>query len=335
MADARWVFHLDMEALAQTDFYRGLVRNGQAKAIFNLAIQAAGEEFKMDFARCESLTFFGGMDDDEDAWAGLLRMPSAYRQEVLAALEKLAAKEDVPLEKVEENPAWHGFSYDDEIYIYSPLRDVFLLGEETATDDAVEIVAGKAANQPSPLVQGWERKPGVFLAMAGQRETDSDSPFPEGFELDAAPYVSLAKMLPALTQAITNAAFGAIEKETLFMGETNHQFWMAIDLKATNAASALQLRQTLTNLAALAQTLTATNRQWHSLASQLKITLAKETVHLTLTHPTQWDNRSLYEGWITLPATPSRATGAPPAVAPAATPKTNPAAAPGNKKGAP
>lgn len=332
--DAHWLIHLDMDVLKTTDFYRYLVEHGQAKTIFNLSIQSGGQEFKMDFTRCESMTFYGNMGEDEDSWVGLLKLPPPYRQEILTSLEKLSLVDQSPLDKIEENPAWNGFNYDDEIYIYSPTRDLFILGEEDAAEQACGIITGKVSNKAGAIMQDWERKPGNFLAMGFVGKGDGESPLPEGMDFNLTLPESLMAANPLLQKSLESVGFDTIQKGMMFMGETTNRFWMNVMLRTTNAASATQLRQTLANFAALAQTVTATNRQWNSLLRQLKITSSHETVQLTLDHATKLDGKSIYEGWITLPTNANNAVLAP---ANPAGPNisTNTPAAPASQKKAP
>lgn len=301
MEDATWLLHIDMDALKPTDFYQNLVAQGQAKKLFNLAIQSAGQEFKMDFTRCGSMTFFGGMEDDEDAWAGILKMSADYRQELLGSLDKLAAKDNVPLDKIETHPEWHGFDYDGEVYIYSPAVDTVVLGEEDSAEHATELAAGKKKAKSSPLARDWDKHPGAFLSVAAMNTGEGEFEIPEGLEFNPTALKTLMEANPLLAKPLESADWGAIEKGSLLLGEITNQFWLSLDLKTTNATSAVQLHQVLTNVAAFAPALAGTNRTWQSLARQLQITTARDTIHISLKHPTQVDGQSIYKDWISLP----------------------------------
>ena len=335
MTDAKWVVHIDMDALKKTELYRYLQENGQATGIFNLSFSIAKDEFKMDFTRCESLTFYGKMDDDDESWVGILKMPSAYRHEILGSLDKLAKDEDSPLEKIPENKSWNGFEYDGEIGIYSPKRDLFIIGEADSAEKACQIATGKAPNAPSTLLQGLDAKAGPFVSLACVRGPDEDSPLPDGIDFNLNLSNPMAKAYPNLAEALEAVRFGAITKGTVFVGETTNDFWLNMVLRTTNAASALQLHQTLTNFAALAGTLTATNREWRILLEHLKIVPRGDAVSLSVIHPARVNGKSIYTGVIDAArdkTTPDPAAGD----AKAGVKPSDAAASPAkNKKGAP
>jgi hypothetical protein len=335
MADAKWVFHIDIEALKRTDLYRYLQVNGQAAGIFNLSFPIAKEEFKMDFTRCESLTFYGKMDDDDEAWVGILKMPPAYRKEILNSLEKLAQNEEGPLEKIPEHKSWNGFDYDDEVSIYSPMRNLFIIGEEDSAEKACQIATGKASNPPSTLLEGWDAKIAPFVSMASVRGPDDESPLPEGLDFSSALSDPRLKAYPSIAPAVQAGQWGAIAKSTLFVGETTNWFWLRMALRTTNAASAVELHQTLTNFVALAETLTATNRELQILLQHLKIVPERDAVNISVMHPTLVNGKSIYAGMID--TSPDKTN--PNATADGSKPSANPSdpviPPPGNKKGAP
>ena len=224
ITDAKWVVHVDMDALKKTELYRYLRDNGQATGIFNLSFSIAKDEFKMDFTRCESLTFYGKMDDDDESWVGILKMPPAYRHEILASLERLAKREDSPLEKIPENKSWNGFEYDGEVSVYSPKRDLFIIGEVDAAEKACQIATGKVPNAPSALLRGWDAKGAPFVSFACVRGPDDDSPLPDGIDFNLNLANPLAKAVPNLAQAIDAGQFGAICQGSVFVGETTMIF---------------------------------------------------------------------------------------------------------------
>ena len=69
-------------------------------------------------------------------------------------------------------------------------------------------------------------------------------------------------------------------------------------LRTTNAASARQLHQTLTNFVALAGALTATNPELRILLEHLIIAPQAEAVNLSVIHPTRVNGKSIYAGVI-------------------------------------
>jgi hypothetical protein len=252
------------------------------------------------------------MDDDDEAWVGILKMPPAYRKEILGSLEKLAQNEEGPLEKIPEHKSWNGFDYDDEVSIYSPMRDLFIVGEEDSAEKACQIATGKASNPTSALLEGWDAKAAPFVSMACIRGSDDESPLPEGLDFSSALSDPRLKAYPSIAPAVQAGRWGAITKSILFVGETTNWFWLHMILRTTNSASAVELHQTLTNFVALAETLTATNRELQILLQHLKIVPERDAVSISVRHPTLVNGKSIYAGMIdTSPdkANPNAAAG--------------------------
>ena len=295
-SDAQWVLHLDLDALKRTELYRHLQTKGKIGELFQFGLEVDGEQLKLDFTRCQSATFFGGMDDDDEAWVGLVGLPASYRQEVLKSLEKLARKEDGPVERIEENKSWNGFSLDEEVYVYSPRRELLIFGEPDSAEHACTVAARKETNPPARVLDGWDRKSAAFLSLAQRRGDDEDGGLPESMGVFFSLPDALTQAAPGLGDSLPDLLSSASRGMRLSVGEQTNVFWVRLALACTNSAGAVQLHRSLTNLAALATARNTTNAILERVLRRLEIARDGAEVRVFASHPTQVNGRSIYEG---------------------------------------
>ena len=294
--DAKWMLHLDVEALRKTELYQYLDQKHQLTNIFECSIAFDEENFDLDIARCDSLTCSGTtLEFDDGEASGLIRLPAAYRSEVLNSLDKLTKGEDAPLKAMAEKKAWHGYQMEDEVCIYSPKNDLLVFGSQSNADQIAKLAVGKGATQGPRFLANLPVKAGPFLLLAYDGDGQDLSQTPIAFNLN----VSLP---PGATNAITNLmefvqaqVFQRVEGGSLVLGESTNWLWASLSLKAKSPADATQARQALDRVLGFIKLLPTTNTYRATILRGITITARQRLVNLSFAQPTKLDGRGIYD----------------------------------------
>lgn len=274
-ADAKWLFHLDVDALVGTElgkfFAREFIDPQAAKVAGNLR-RSFGIEF--DWRQIHAITAYGLDFREPEKANGVLLVrsdldvPAALEQ----VLEKLAAAggggDAAPLRKVQDTP-FPIFCFQDSIY-GAPVgkdKDLFAVARSVSQlEKAARVIEGKAPNIASsdrlPLRPG---QPAGFLTVA---------------IADAA---AAGAGLPPQARVLKEA-----RGLQLIAGEKADKVFINAALDAKDAEVAEQLQQTLLGAIALAKLSDVDNKDLkdlQQLAQTAKVGGNQKTVTLDLQVP--------------------------------------------------
>jgi hypothetical protein len=268
-ADAKWVVHLDVDALLGTQLGkfvgRELVDPKASKLSAGLKQQF---DLDLDWRQIHSLTAYG-TDFKEPAKANgvvLVRSGLDVGGALATVFEKLQANgggAEVPLRKVQDQP-FPIYSFQDSVFGAALGPDLFALAHSRAQlEKAQRILSGQAANLASTT---------SLPDRAGQ---------PSGFLTVAiADTAAAGAGLPPQARLLKDA-LGA----QLVAGEKSDKLFVNAALDAKDAAVAVQLQQALQGIVAFAQLSELENKELKQLAQAVKVSGNEKTVTLDVQVP--------------------------------------------------
>jgi hypothetical protein len=278
-ADARWVVHLDVEALLRTTLGQTIAREALGPKLEE-PTAALKQQFGFDFdwRRIRSVTLYGSAFGAPDKLDGVMLvdtdMDVAGGME--AALAKLAAaghSSPRQLERLEDRPA-PLYRLVGEVFVApDPGKPVIVGKVREATLKARQVLSGGAPNLNKASGFGAFCQPGdgFFFVAAAQGFSDA-APFP--------PQAQVLKMADGFR---------------LQLGEVATDVRANLALSARTAESAQQVQQIVQGLLALAMLTQADNQDLQTLLQGTRVSRSERIVTLNLTLPSSMLSQKFVE----------------------------------------
>lgn len=268
-ADARWVIHLDLEALQVTTVGHTLA----AEAIEpQMTKVAAGLKlhlgFDFDWRRIRSITLYGTEYGGPERLRGVMLVDTDL--DLVTAFERALQKQaewgqaqngDLQLLEAGPHPL---YSIKEDLYVALQPGAPAVVGKARRTTlraRSVLVAGAPNLNTSSELAHLVTAGPGGFLLLAA-----------EGFSA-AAPNEPQARVLKMA------------EKLRLSLTETNGQLQATLTLQANTADTARQMQQIVQGMSALAALSQPDNPDLQKLVNGLRTSVDERQLQLTLTLP--------------------------------------------------
>lgn len=268
-ADARWVVHLDTEALLATTVGQTLAREAFDPKLAEVAAALKLHlNFDFDWRRIRSITLYGWEYGGPERLRGVmlvdtdLDLPTAFAR----ALQKQAEwgrAQDGDLQLLENGPQ-PLYCIKEDLYVALQPGAPAIIGKARRTTlKAREVLIGGAPNlhTAADLVRLAAPAPGEFLLLAAQ-----------GFS-DAAPDTPQTRVLKMSDQL------------RLGLKETSNQVRAAMALTTRSAETAQQLQQIVQGMAALGALSQPDNADLQTLVRGLRVAAQDRQLQLELAVP--------------------------------------------------
>ncbi len=277
-ADAKWVIHLDVQALLHTTVGETLAREALDPNLVRPTAelkQHLGVDF--DWRRIRSVTLYGSDFSASEHLRGVMLVDTDMdvAQAFAAAQKKLAevgGLKDGGLERLEEGSA-ELYSIKKELYIATQKGGPVIVSKgRAAVLKAREVLNGSAPNLDSaPFGKLCQAGNGFFFVAAAR-----------GFS-DAAPVPPQARVL--------QMADGL----RVVLGEKGDQVTASLALSAKTAEAARQMHQVLQGMIALAALSQVENPDLKTLVAGTRVGLDNQTVMVDISLPVARINQKIVE----------------------------------------
>lgn len=268
-ADARWLLHLDVEALLATTVGQTLAREAIEPKMSELAAALKfhlGYDF--DWRRIRSLTLYGAEYGGPERLRGVMLVDTDLDLAAgfAAALEKQAAlghAQDGDLQLLENGPQ-PLYCIKEDLYVALQPGAPAIVGKARRTTlKARSVLVGGAPNlNAAPALAALAAAGrGEFLLVAAEGFSDA---------APAAPQARVLKMADALRFSLT---------------ETNQQVHASLALTARTPETALQMQQVVQGMTALVALSQVENPDLQKLVRGLQVGVNDRQLQLTLSLP--------------------------------------------------
>ena len=228
-ADAKWIFHADLDELRASKVGSAVFKLLQAGPLKEANLKLAAKlGIELDFAKIHAITAYGSDFETEPDNNGVIMIQAG--QDLSSALEALLKqpKDEVKVAKVTRD-GLSLYSVNDEFHVTQLAGNVLVVSKAAESIvNARNVISGKAANLATGKgFTGYSAnlKP-VFLIQA------------EGFNKQ--------EKIPQAAQFLKSS-----DGLRLAIGETENNIQVALDLKAPNKETSNQLSQAVNGMIAL------------------------------------------------------------------------------------
>lgn len=278
-ADARWVIHLDAEALFKTALGQTLAREALEPRLEGPSATLKQQYgFDFDWRRIRSVTLYGSEFGSPEQLGGVMLVDSDLdvAQGFESALAKLAAagRRDAPeLQRLTDSPS-PLYRIMDEVYIAAaPGTPAIVAKSREVTLKAGKVLAGSAPNLDgaSGFGEFCQAGDGFFFVAAAQGFSGA-APFP--------PQAQVLKMADGLR---------------LNLGEFGNEVRASLTLSTRTSERAQQIQQIVQGLLALAMLSQSDNQDLQTLLQGTQVARSDKLVTLNLAVPSGKLSRKIVE----------------------------------------
>lgn len=264
-ADAKWLLHLDLQNLRNTQLGDSLIKGIVDKAAADLKAKVGIDVAEL-VRKVDSITAYGtDFSKQPDANGVLLVQMDAEAQKILEGFlaAQMLASNNEAVKKTQQGESAL-YSVNNDIFLAVHPKHIVVVGKsQKQIDKAGEVLSGKSSNlTKSDSFSGYTSAPDAFFFLA----------VAEGFNENSA--------IPPQAKMLQMADGGRI-----IIGEKAEKLFLNLALKAKNSEIGEQIQQVIEGIRAMATLSQTDNQELQELARSIKVSNMGKIVSVNAEFP--------------------------------------------------